>query len=166
MSSWLSQQQLDWASMSLSSGSRLISTVIKSRQARSICVALPRQPCLVDLVLCNLLQLLFGSYNMFVGNALLNFVLPCEGSGSYALSDLRASLAISPSRSPAAFFFHPDGGIRPSRVSGSSFSSGFGLSSIRRAQAIPDFPRRARGLRTKQKRAKRRAGPRCRRQEG
>jgi hypothetical protein len=69
----------------------------------------------------------------------------------------------SPDSVPGNRFFHPDGGIQSSRVPGSSFSLGFGLSSIRRAQAIPDFPRHARGLRMKLKHAKRRAGPRCRR---
>jgi hypothetical protein len=71
-----------------------------------------------------------------------------------------------PDLAPGGRFLHPDGEIRPSHAPGSSFSPGFGLSSIRRAQDVPGFPRRARGLRTKQKRAKRRAGPRCRREKG
>jgi hypothetical protein len=63
---------------------------------------------------------------------------------------LRASPAMVPARPPAAFF-HPDGVKRPSRAPGSSFSPGFGPSSIRRAQAIPGPPGRARGLRTREK---------------
>jgi hypothetical protein len=42
-------------------------------------------------------------------------------------------------------FLHLNGGIRSSRAPGSSFSSGFELLSIRRAQVIPGFPRRTRG---------------------
>jgi hypothetical protein len=38
---------------------------------------------------------------------------------------------------PGSPFFHPDGEKRSSRAPGSSFSPGFGLSSIWRAQAIP-----------------------------
>jgi hypothetical protein len=53
-------------------------------------------------------------------------------------------------------FFHPDGVNRPSRAPGSSFLSGSGPSSIRRAQANPGLPGHARGLRTKETRAKRR----------
>jgi hypothetical protein len=63
-------------------------------------------------------------------------------------------------------FSHSDSDIRPSHAPGFSFSPVFGLSSIRRAQAVPGFPRRARGLRTKQKHTKRRAGPRCRQEKG
>jgi hypothetical protein len=60
-----------------------------------------------------------------------------------------------PDSAPGSRFLHPDGDIRPSCAPGSSFLPGFGLSSIRRAHAIPGFPRRARGLRTKRKRVKR-----------
>jgi hypothetical protein len=55
---------------------------------------------------------------------------------------------------PITFIFHPDGKKRPSRASGSSVSPGFRPSSIRRAQAITGPPGRARGLRTKEKRAR------------
>jgi hypothetical protein len=57
---------------------------------------------------------------------------------------------------PGTRFFHPDGVNRPSRAPGSLFSPGSGPSSIRRAHAIPGLPGRARGLRTKETRAKRR----------
>jgi hypothetical protein len=59
-------------------------------------------------------------------------------------------------RGPRHPFFHPDGEKRSNRVPGSSISPGFGPSSIRRAQAIPGLLGRARGLRTKEMRAKRR----------
>jgi hypothetical protein len=59
-------------------------------------------------------------------------------------------------RGPRHAFFYPDGVNRPSRAPGSLFSPGSGPSSIRRAQAIPGLPGRARGLRTKEMRAKRR----------
>jgi hypothetical protein len=66
---------------------------------------------------------------------------------------LRASPAMNPAR-PRQPFFHPDGGKRPSRAPGSSFPPGFGPLSIRRAQAIPGPPGRARGLRTREKRGR------------
>jgi hypothetical protein len=56
-----------------------------------------------------------------------------------------------PDEAPGSRFFYPNGGKRPSHASGSSFSPGFGPSSIRRAQAIPGPPGRARGLRTREK---------------
>jgi hypothetical protein len=59
-------------------------------------------------------------------------------------------------RAPERRFFHPDGEIRFSRVLGSSFLSGFGHKFIRRSHAIPGPPGSSRGLRTKQKRVKRR----------
>jgi hypothetical protein len=59
-----------------------------------------------------------------------------------------------PDEAPGALIFHPDGEKRPSRAPGSSISPGSGSSSIRRAQAIPGLPGRARGLRTKQTGAK------------
>jgi hypothetical protein len=52
---------------------------------------------------------------------------------------LRASPATSPVRPSAPIFFHPDSENRSSRAPGSSFSPGFGPSSIWRAQAIPAF---------------------------
>jgi hypothetical protein len=55
-----------------------------------------------------------------------------------------------PDEAPDALIFHPDGEKWPSRAPGSSISPGSGPSSIRRAQAIPGLPGRARGLRTKQ----------------
>jgi hypothetical protein len=55
-------------------------------------------------------------------------------------------------RGPRQPFFHPDGVIWPSHAPGSSFSSGFGSSSIQRAQAIPGPPECARGLRMREKR--------------
>jgi hypothetical protein len=58
----------------------------------------------------------------------------------------------SPRRGPRQPFFHPDGVIRPSRAPGSSFSPGFGPSSIQRAQAIPGPPGCAQGLQTREKR--------------
>jgi hypothetical protein len=61
-----------------------------------------------------------------------------------ATAKLTASKVVSPMRPPAAFFFHSDGKKWPSRVIGSSFSSEFGLSSIRRAHVIPG-PRGALG---------------------
>jgi hypothetical protein len=60
-----------------------------------------------------------------------------------------------PGEAPDTLFFHPEGKNRPNRAPGSSISPGFGPSSIRRAQAIPGLPGRARGLRTKEMRAKR-----------
>jgi hypothetical protein len=68
---------------------------------------------------------------------------------------LRASSLVSLTR-PRYPFFHPGGKKRLSRASDFSISPGFEPLSIRRAQAIPGFPRRARGLRTKEIRAKRR----------
>jgi hypothetical protein len=59
-----------------------------------------------------------------------------------------------PDEAPGTLIFHPDGEKWPSRAPGSSISSGSGPSSIRRAQAIPGLPGRARGLRTKQTGAK------------
>jgi hypothetical protein len=56
-----------------------------------------------------------------------------------------------PGEVPGSHFFYPDGEKRPSRAPGSSFSPGFGPSSIRRAQAIPGPSGRARGLRTREK---------------
>jgi hypothetical protein len=67
----------------------------------------------------------------------------------------RASPATSPARPPVPVFYL-DGVNRFSRALGSSFSLGSGPSSIRRAQAIPGLPGHARGLRTKETRAKRR----------
>jgi hypothetical protein len=55
----------------------------------------------------------------------------------------------------AALFFHPDSKKWFSHAPGSSFSSGLGLSSIRRAHIIPGPTGRARGVRRKQKRGKR-----------
>jgi hypothetical protein len=84
-------------------------------------------------------------------------LLCCVGiKPGYVWICLRASPAMNLTRPLAAFFFHPDGEKRSSRAPGSSFSSGFGPSSIRRVQAIPAPPGRARGLRTKQMRGKRR----------
>jgi hypothetical protein len=61
-------------------------------------------------------------------------------------------------------FFFSFGWIKTAQSRPSfSFSFGLGLSSVRRAQAIPGFPRPGWGLRTKQKREKRQAGPCCRR---
>jgi hypothetical protein len=60
----------------------------------------------------------------------------------------------TPDEAPGMHFFHPDGVNRPSRAPRSSFSPGSGPSSIRRAQAIPGLSGRARGLRTKETRAK------------
>jgi hypothetical protein len=51
-------------------------------------------------------------------------------------------------------FFHPNDVNQSSRAPGSSFSPESGPSSIRRAQAIPGLSGRARGLRTKETRAK------------
>jgi hypothetical protein len=65
---------------------------------------------------------------------------------------LRPSPAVSPMRPLAALFFYPYGVIWPSRAPGSSFSPGFGPSSIRRAQAIIGPLGCARGLRTREKR--------------
>jgi hypothetical protein len=62
-----------------------------------------------------------------------------------------------PDLAPGGRFLHPDGGIRPSRAPGSSFSPGFGPKSIRRAQANPGPPGRARGLRTREKRKRARS---------
>jgi hypothetical protein len=58
---------------------------------------------------------------------------------------------------PGGRFLHPDGGIRPSRAPGSSFSPGFEPKSIRRAQANPGPPGRAWGLRTREKRKRARS---------
>jgi hypothetical protein len=66
-------------------------------------------------------------------------------------SMLRASPAMNPTRPPAALFY-PDGKKRPSRAPDSSFSPGFGPSSIWRAQAFLGPPRCARGLWTREKR--------------
>jgi hypothetical protein len=82
--------------------------------------------------------------------------MPCTASGK-CLANIRASLAMNPMRPLAAFFFHPDGEKRFSRAPGFSFSLGFGPSSIRRAQAIPGPPGRARGLRTREKRGRARS---------
>jgi hypothetical protein len=59
-----------------------------------------------------------------------------------------------PGEVPGILFFHPDSENRCSRAPGSSISLGFEPSSIRRAQAIPGLPGRARRLRTKKMRAK------------
>jgi hypothetical protein len=75
-------------------------------------------------------------------------VVPCVRA--YPLGHL------SPRRDLERRFPRPDGDFRPSRALDSSFFSGFGPKSIRRAHAIPGPPRCARGLRTKRKHAKRR----------
>jgi hypothetical protein len=62
-----------------------------------------------------------------------------------------------PQLGPRRPFLHPDGGIRPTHAPGSSFSPGFGPSSIRRAQAIPGPPGRAQGLQTREKRERARS---------
>jgi hypothetical protein len=69
----------------------------------------------------------------------------------YNGESLRASPAMNPARSPAAFF-SSGRRKRPSRAPDSSFSHGFRLSSIQRAQAIPGSPGHARGLRMREKR--------------
>jgi hypothetical protein len=69
---------------------------------------------------------------------------------------VRASPATSPARPPAPFFY-PDGEKWPSRAPDSSFSPGFGPSSIRWAQAIPGPSGHARGLRTREKRERARS---------
>jgi hypothetical protein len=66
--------------------------------------------------------------------------------------EVRASPAMNPTRPPIALFFHPDGEKWPSRAPGSPFPPGFGPSSIQQAQAILGPPRRAWGLRTREKR--------------
>jgi hypothetical protein len=57
----------------------------------------------------------------------------------------------TPDEASSTRFFHLDRVNRPSRAPGSSFSPGSRPSSIRRAQAIPGLPWRARGLRTKKR---------------
>jgi hypothetical protein len=81
-------------------------------------------------------------------------ILPHEGRGrhDWGSSDCQSISQPSPDLTPSGRFLHSDGGIRFSRVPGSSFSSGFGPKSIRRAQADPGPPGRARGLRTREKR--------------
>jgi hypothetical protein len=59
-----------------------------------------------------------------------------------------------PGEAPGSRFFHPEGEKRPRRAPGSSFSFGFGPSSIRRAQAIPGPPGRARVLWMREKRGR------------
>jgi hypothetical protein len=70
--------------------------------------------------------------------------------------EIRASPAMNRrgSRQP---FFSSGQRKRPSRAPGFSFPPGFGPSSIRRAQAIPGPPGRARGLRTREKRGRARS---------
>jgi hypothetical protein len=69
---------------------------------------------------------------------------------------LRASPAMNLTRPPTALF-HLDGEKRPSRTPGSSYSPGFGPSSIRRAQAIPAPPGCTRGHRTREKQGRARS---------
>jgi hypothetical protein len=69
---------------------------------------------------------------------------------------LKSIFSHKPGEVSGILFFHPDGENLLSRAPGFSILPGFGPSSIRRAQAIPSLPGSARGLWTKQKRAKRR----------
>jgi hypothetical protein len=74
----------------------------------------------------------FGGSSTFEENGALWFFtssLPC----------LRASLAMVPARSRQPFFFHSDGEKGLNRAPGSSFSPGFGPSSIRRTRPSSAF---------------------------
>jgi hypothetical protein len=76
-------------------------------------------------------------------------------AASSVLPDLKSIFSHESDEAPGTLIFHPDGEKWLSRAPGSSISPEFGPSSIRRAQAIPGLPERARELRTKEMRAKR-----------
>jgi hypothetical protein len=93
-------------------------------------------------------QRLETSLDMDATSTSLTWTGETLGTGTKSISTHESDEA------PGALIFHPDGEKRPSHAPGSSISPGSGPSSIRRAQAIPGLPERARGLRTKQTGAK------------
>jgi hypothetical protein len=84
------------------------------------------------------------------------YCLPPHGRSGGIHVGIKSISSHEPDETPGTRFFHPNGVNRLSRAHRSSFSPGSGPSSIWRAQAIPGHPGRARGLRTKETRAKRR----------